>query len=142
MRFKMNVIYENDNGKIIHGDNLEIMKTLTNNSIDSCISDFPYFLNFMSKKWDANREIYNWCYPRAIALLRIMKHGGYVCIFGHHKTNHRMKCAFEDAGFKIVEEIDWIYCTGMPKNQDIGKMYLKMIEKELNKQGVENIEWD
>lgn len=37
-----------------------------------------------------------------------MKSGGYVAIFGHPKTNHRMKCAFEDTGFKIVEEIDWI----------------------------------
>lgn len=54
-----------------------------------------------------------------------MKPGGYVAIFGHSKTNHRMKCAFEDAGFKIVEEIDWIYSTGMPKNQDIGKLFDK-----------------
>jgi hypothetical protein len=23
-----------------------------------------------------------------------------------------MKCAFEDAGFNIVEEIDWVYGTG------------------------------
>ena len=36
-----------------------------------------------------------------------------------------MKCAFEDAGFKIVEEIDWVYLTGMPKNQDIGKLFDK-----------------
>jgi site-specific DNA-methyltransferase (adenine-specific) len=107
----MNVIYENDNGKIIHGDNLEIMKTLEEQSIDSCISDFPYFVKFMNKKWDSKLklEIYNWCYPRAIELLRIIKNGGYVCIFGHHKTNHHLKTAFEDAGFNIVDEIDWIY---------------------------------
>ncbi len=54
-----------------------------------------------------------------------MKSGGYAAIFGHPKTNHRMKCAFEDAGFKIVEEIDWIYSIGMTKNQDIGKLFDK-----------------
>ena len=36
-----------------------------------------------------------------------------------------MKCAFEDAGFNIVEEIDWVYGTGFPKNQDIGKLFDK-----------------
>jgi len=71
-----------------------------------------------------------------------MKPGGYVAIFGHPKTNHRMKCAFEDAGFKIVEEIDWVYLSGFPKNQDIGKMFLKQIEKQLKEQGVDKIEWE
>ena len=85
---------------------------------------------------------YDWCYQRAVELFRIIKHGGYVAIFGHPKTNHRMKCAFEDAGFKIVEEIDWVYLTGMPKCQNIGKLYLKEAEKQLRKQGVTNIEWE
>ncbi len=40
------------------------------------------------------------CKERAVELLRIIKPGGYVLIFGHPKTNHRMKCAFEDVGFK------------------------------------------
>ncbi len=70
-------------------------------------------------------KFYDWCYERAEKLYKVMKHGGYVAIFGHPKTNHRMKCAFEDAGFKIVEETDWVYLTGMPKNQDIGKLFDK-----------------
>jgi len=119
----MNIIYTKDKNKLIHGDNLDVMQLINENEIDSCISDFPYFIEFMNKKWDSKIEIYKWCYPRAIELFRIMKNGGYVCIFGHHKTNHRMKCAFEDAGFNIVEEIDWIQLTGFPKNQDIGKMF-------------------
>ena len=36
-----------------------------------------------------------------------------------------MKSAFEDCGFKIVEEIDYVYLNGMPKNQDIGKLFDK-----------------
>ena len=122
----METIYESNEGKIIHGDNLEVMKTLSNESIDSCISDFPYFIKFM-KQWDKVDDIYYWCYPRAVELLRIMKHGGYACIFGHPKTNHRMKCAFEDAGFNIVEEIAWIQCTGLPKSQSIGKLFDKSL---------------
>ena len=112
------------NGKIIKGDNLNIMAKIQDNFIDSCISDFPYWLEFMGKSWDKGIP-YEWCLPRAKELLRIIKPGGYCLIFGHPKTNHRMKCAFEDAGFQIVEEIDWIYFTGFPKNQDIGKMFDK-----------------
>ena len=105
----MELIYKTDNGKLIQGDNIEIMEKIKDNIYDSCISDFPYDLKFMGKKWDNTGNFYDWCNKRAIQLYRIIKPGGYVCIFGHPKTNHRMKCAFEDVGFNIVEEIDWIY---------------------------------
>lgn len=155
----MEIIYNNSNGQIIHGDNLEVLAELNESSVDSCISDFPYAIKFMGKKWDSakcwnqgkgihgqfpgtgysgkkrpafyansNKDMfvfYDWCLKRANSLLQIMKPGGYVAIFGHPKTNHRMKCAFEDVGFKVVEEIDWIYSTGMPKNQDISKLFDK-----------------
>jgi site-specific DNA-methyltransferase (adenine-specific) len=87
----------------------------------------------MGKKWDTTGNFYDWCFKRAEALYRVIKSGGYVLIFGHPKTNHRMKCAFEDAGFQIVEEIDWIYGTGFPKNQDIGKLFDKKagVEREI-----------
>lgn len=121
----MEIIFKNEYGRIVHGDNIEAMKKIKENSVDSCISDFPYDLSFMGKKWDNTGNFYEWCKTRAIELHRIMKSGGYVCIFGHPKTNHRMKSAFEDAGFNIVEEIDWVYLTGMPKNQDISKLFDK-----------------
>lgn len=76
----------------------------------------------LGKAWDSGKHFYEWCHNRAVELLRVMKPGAYVAIFGHPKTNHRMKCAFEDAGFTVVEEIDWIYSTGFPKNQDFAKM--------------------
>lgn len=120
-------IYENQNGRIIHGDNLEVLATFEPDSFDNCTSDFPYDLTFMGRSWDNTGNFYEWCLQRALALYRVLKPGGYVAIFGHPKTNHRMKCAFEDAGFKIVEEIDWIYLSGFPKNQDIGKLFDKAV---------------
>lgn len=164
----MEVIYENDNGQIIHGDNLDVLNTMDENSVDSCISDFPYAIEFMGKNWDSTKHwnqgegihgqfpgtgysgkkrpafyvntredkliFYDWCFERAELLYNVIKPGGYVAIFGHPKTNHRMKCAFEDAGFKIVEEIEWVYLSGMPKNQDIGKLFDKAEELELSEQ--------
>lgn len=134
----MEIIHKTINGEIIHSDNIKAMKEIEENTVDSCISDFPYDLSFMGKKWDTMGNFYEWCKERAIELHRIMKHGGYVCIFGHPKTNHRMKAAFEDAGFNIVEEIDWVYLTGMPKNQDIGKLFDKKAGKERDIIGFRN----
>lgn len=121
----MQTVYKSDNGTILQGDNLEVLSTLADSSVDSCISDFPYNLSFMGKSWDTMKNFYDWNLNRAQALYRVLKPGGYVAIFSHVKTNHRMKCAFEDAGFRIVDEIDWIFCTGLPKNQDIGKLFDK-----------------
>lgn len=128
--FNIDSIINIGNGTLINGDNIEIMKKYNDNYFDNCISDFPYDLNFMGKKWDTYNNFYEWNKERAEGLYRIIKPGGYVMIFGHHKTNHRMKCAFEDVGFKIVEELDWIYASGFPKNQDIGKLFDKDAKAE------------
>jgi len=38
--------------KVLHGDSLEILKTLEENSVDSIVTDPPYELGFMGKSWD------------------------------------------------------------------------------------------
>jgi hypothetical protein len=43
------IIYQSDSGKIVHGDNVEVMKKIKENSVDSCISDFPYAIEFSDK---------------------------------------------------------------------------------------------
>lgn len=136
--FDISTIFKTNKGTLINGDNLEIMKKYPDNYFDNCISDFPYDLAFMGKKWDTYSNFYEWCKERAEGLYRIIKPGGYVLIFGHHKSNHRMKCGFEDVGFKIVEEIDWVYGSGFPKNQDIGKLFDKDAKAERKVIGVSN----
>jgi len=37
--------------KIYHGDSLVELKKIPNNSIDTVITDPPYWLSFMNKKW-------------------------------------------------------------------------------------------
>lgn len=91
------------------GDNLDLLKKIKDNSIDSVVSDFPYNLSFMGKKWDTIQNYQEWCYERAKELLRVLKPGGYCLIFGGTRTHHRLFCAFEDAGFEIKDEISWIY---------------------------------
>lgn len=113
----MKPYYETDRGKLFHGDCLEVMKTFPENSIDSLITDAPYGLSFMGKSWDydvPSVEIWKEC-------LRILKPGAHALIFAGSRTQHRMAVNVEDAGFKILDTIMWIYAQGFPKSTDISK---------------------
>ena len=114
--------------KIYLGDNIELLKQLEVNSIHSCVSDFPYNLGFMGRKWDTITNYYDWCYQRAIELFRVMKPGAICLIFGGTRTHHRLVCAFEDAGFQIKDEMQWIYGSGFPKSYNISKGFDKKAE--------------
>ena len=127
------------NTKIINGNCLEELDKLEENSIDCIITDPPYELGFMGKKWDCtgitnNPETWEKC-------LRVLKPGGHLLSFGGTRTFHREAVAIEVAGFEIRDTIMWIYGSGMPKSMNIGRSFIKKIEAELKKQGVEKIEW-
>lgn len=108
---------------LIQGNSLEELKKLQDNSIDSIITDPPYELGFMGKKWDSsgiayNIELWKEC-------LRVLKPGGHLLAFGETRTYHRMAVAIEDAGFEVRDMLEWIYASGFPKSQNIGKVYDK-----------------
>ena len=103
--------------KMLHGNNLELLKTLPDNSVDSIVTDPPYGLSFMNKKWDydvPSVEFWKEAY-------RVLKHGGHVLSFGGTRTYHRMVVNIEDAGFEIRDQIMWLYGSGFPKSHNIGK---------------------
>ena len=102
---------------IYNGDNIQVLKTLPDNSVDSVVTDPPYGLKFMGKKWDydvPSVELWKECY-------RVLKPGGYLLSFGSSRTYHRMAVKVEDAGFEIRDQIMWVYGTGFPKSHNIGK---------------------
>ena len=102
-----------------HGNNLHILPTIPDNTIDAIVTDPPYELGFMGKKWDATGIAYNvelWA-----ECLRVLKPGGHLLAFGGTRTYHRMTVAIEDAGFDIRDSIHWIYGSGFPKSLDVSK---------------------
>lgn len=102
---------------ILHGCSLERLKDLADNSVDSVVTDPPYGLAFMGKKWDYDvPSVELWR-----EVLRVLKPGGYLLSFGGTRTYHRMVVAIEDAGFEIRDQIQWIYGSGFPKSMDISK---------------------
>jgi DNA modification methylase len=103
--------------KIIQGDCLEVLKTLEDNSVDAVVTDPPYGLSFMGKKWDYDvPSIEVWR-----ELLRVLKPGGHLLAFAGTRTQHRMAVKIEDAGFEIRDMIAWVYGSGFPKSLNIGK---------------------
>jgi len=112
--------------KLILGDSVDKLKELDDNSIDSIVTDPPYGLSFMGKKWDydvPSQEIFEEC-------LRVLKPGGYLLSFAGSRTYHRMAVRVEDAGFEIRDQIMWIYGSGFPKSHNIGKSVDKLLGNE------------
>jgi len=99
------------------GDCLERLKGLPDNSVDSVVTDPPYGLSFMGKKWDydvPSVDVWKEC-------LRVLKPGGHLLAFAGTRTQHRMAVRIEDAGFEIRDMIAWVYGSGFPKSLDVSK---------------------
>ena len=102
---------------IRHGDCIEVMRTMADCSVDSIVTDPPYGLSFMGKRWDydvPSVEVWAEC-------LRVLKPGGHLLAFAGTRTQHRMAVRIEDAGFEIRDMIAWVYGSGFPKSLDVSK---------------------
>ena len=103
--------------ELLLGDCLEVMRTLPDCSVDAVVTDPPYGLAFMGKRWDydvPSVEIWAEC-------LRVLKPGGHLLAFAGTRTQHRMAVRIEDAGFEIRDMIAWVYGSGFPKSLDVSK---------------------
>jgi site-specific DNA-methyltransferase (adenine-specific) len=114
---------------LYHGDCLQVLRTLSDESIDAVVSDPPYGLSFMGKRWDydvPSVEIWAEC-------LRVLKPGGHLLAFAGTRTQHRMAVRIEDAGFEIRDMIAWVYGSGFPKSLDVSKAIDKAagVEREV-----------
>lgn len=102
---------------LYHGDCLDVLRSLPDNSVDSVCTDPPYGLSFMGKRWDydvPSVEVWAEC-------LRVLKPGGHLLAFAGTRTQHRMAVRIEDAGFEIRDMIAWVYGSGFPKSLDVSK---------------------
>jgi site-specific DNA-methyltransferase (adenine-specific) len=99
------------------GDCLEVLRTMADASVDAVVTDPPYGLSFMGKKWDYDvPSVAIWA-----ECLRVLKPGGHLLAFAGTRTQHRMAVRIEDAGFEIRDMIAWVYGSGFPKSLDVSK---------------------
>ena len=147
--------------RLYHGDCLEVLDTLEAASFDLCLTDPPYHLLSIVKRFGgknaapAKSEGATGVYKRSSVgfmgqtwdggdiaqrvetwekVKRVMKPGAHLIAFSGTRTYHRMACAIEDAGFEIRDMVGWLYGTGFPKSHDVAKNLAKM--------GIDPAEWE
>jgi len=112
--------FHDDDVYIINGDCRE--QSLS--SISAIVTDPPYELGFMGKSWDSKGVSFQketWEKIKSYCLS-----GSPLLSFGGSRTQHRIACAIEDAGWEIRDTLMWVYGSGFPKSLDIGKAIDKM----------------
>src|SRR5579859_5582745 len=137
---------------ILHGDCLEVLRTLPDASVDAIVTDPPYGLGaapdmvdvlrawlageaytprgkggFMGKTWDKGvpgPEYWREC-------LRVLKPGGHALVFAGTRTWDVMGLALRLAGFELRDTLAshgtapalaWVYAQGFPKSSDPKKV--------------------
>ena len=104
--------------KLYRGDCLAVLRKLPDNSVDAIVTDPPYGIKLMGKKWDydvPSIRIWREC-------LRVLKPGGHLLSFAGTRTQHRMATRIEKAGFELRDLLAWCYSgQSTPKSTDISK---------------------
>ena len=131
---------------VYNGDCLEVMDKIDKCSVDSGVTDPPYHLTsivkrfgkegsapaqfgtdgafaraskgFMGKEWDGGDIAFQVETWRKC--YELLKPGGHLIAFSGSRTYHRMAVAIEDAGFEIRDQCIWLYGSGFPKSHNVG----------------------
>lgn len=134
--------------QLVHGDCLDKLSEIDDNSIDCIITDPPYFIDKLKQndKWnpimDSNSHIKHLpkgmkfdksqsidLYEYYLKLCKIiypkLKSGGYFLSFSSPRLYHSIAKACDDAGFEIRDMINWVYTQSMPKGMSMSHILRK-----------------
>ena len=132
-----------DTWRVVRADCIDVLRAIPDNSVDSIVTDPPYALEFMGKKWDGDQGFVEtikrarrgrpgphyaqgnvfqmFTYEWGREALRVLKPGGYILAFAGSRTYHRLACGLEDAGFEVRDMLVWLHGQGFPKGANISK---------------------
>lgn len=104
--------HQDDAVTLFEGDCRPWLDTQPQDSVDAIITDSPYEVGIGGAAWDRTGvtfEVATWqrCF-------RVLKPGAILVNFALPKLYHRMATAVEDAGFEILDFVDWFYAQGKP----------------------------
>lgn len=150
--------YENDAVQLFHGDCLDVLRELPDNSVDSVITDPPYGLGnttsaqvtetlgrwisgerdfipegrgFMGRRWDAfvpPVAVWDECF-------RVLKPGGHLAAFAGSRTLDLMGLGVRLAGFDVRDSLFWINGNGFPKSRDLSESMAKYMDGDRSEPG-------
>ena len=142
--------------QLVNSDCIKHLKTLDDNIFDSCVTDPPYHLTSIVKRFATSTEPKGPLYKRLSTgfmgqtwdggdvafttemwkeVYRTLKPGAYLLAFSAARNYHRMAVAIEDSGFEIRDQIMWIYGSGFPKSLNMGKQIDKKLGNKRIKTG-------
>ena len=130
---------------IVNADCIEHLKTVEDNHFDSVVTDPPYHLTsiakrftnsteakygkdgsfqrlskgFVGQEWDGGDIAFTTDLWKEV--YRTIKPGAVLLAFAATRNYHRMATAIEDSGFEIFDMINWIYGSGFPKRKNLLK---------------------
>jgi site-specific DNA-methyltransferase (adenine-specific) len=127
---KQKPYFVEDNFVLYHGDSLELLKDLPENSIDMIFADPPYNLSnggftchagravsVNKGEWDKSKGInddfdfhLNWIRT----CRRVLKSNGTIWITGTYHSIYQCGFALQSEGFRILNEIAWFKPNGSP----------------------------
>ena len=111
---------------LIKGNNLDVLKTIADKSVDLVVTDPPYNIskknNFETMnrqgidfgEWDKNADLLSWMNE----LPRIVKKGASIIIFNGWRNLGAIAKELEEKGFLIKDIIRWEKTNPMPRNRD------------------------
>src|SRR5690625_4006270 len=137
--------------KIIHGDCLDELKAMGDNSVDSVCTDPPYGLSkepditevlskwlageeydhghggFMGNRWDRfvpHPDIWREVY-------RVLKPGGHALVFAGTRTQDLMTISLRLAGFEVRDSVAFLFFSGFPKSHNTHNVFKRRYRCEL-----------
>ena len=144
--------------RLIHGNCLDELKKLQDNSVDLVLTDPPYFIHKLDSGWSKERidsdkknshithlpkgmkysksqvkELFDYYKEVAELVYKKLKPGGYFLSFSAPRLYHSIAMAKEIAGFEVRDIINWVYTQSIPKGMSVNHIIDRMDLSETQK---------
>jgi len=108
--------YQSDDGaiRLMHGDCLERMKELPDNSVDMVMTDPPYYRvkgDSWDRQWNRPQAFIEWLDKCAEQWSRVLKPNGSLYCFASPKMAARVECKIAER-FNVLNNIRWVKSSG------------------------------
>lgn len=120
---------------LLHGDALQLLRSLPDKSVHLVATDPPYFIDGMGSDWSKSKldartkkasvvgglpvgmkfdpqqglQFQKFMYLVAVEAMRVLKPGGFFVSFSQARLYHRLAVAVEDAQFEVRDMLAWKY---------------------------------
>ena len=103
--------------RLLHGDCLEVLPTLTAASVDLVLTDPPYYKvkkDAWDRQWKTPEDYLTWLRRVLVEFRRVLKPNGSLYLFASPQMSARVECCVGDV-FDVLNRITWRKSEGCHK---------------------------